>query len=46
MMPIEGVVISFQTEPTMIGAMISGSVWMVRKKDLPGKSRMKACAKR
>ena len=45
MMPIDGVVISFQTEPTMIGAMISGSVWIVRKKALPGKSFMKAWAR-
>ncbi len=45
MMPIEGVIISFQTDPTMIGAMISGSVWMVRKNALPGKSRRKARAR-
>ena len=46
MMPIEGVVISFQTEPTMIGAMISGRVWMVRKNALPGNSFMKAWARK
>ncbi len=34
-MPIDGVVISRQTEPTTIGATIKGSVWMVRKKPLP-----------
>ena len=45
-MPMLGVVISRQTEPTTIGATISGSVWMVRKKPLPGNSRMNSCARR
>ena len=46
MIPIEGVVISFQIEPTMIGAMMSGKVCIVRKNALPGKSRMKAWARK
>jgi hypothetical protein len=46
MIPIDGVVINFQTDPTMIGAMISGNVWMVLKNPFPGKSFIKACAKR
>ena len=45
-MPMLGVVISRQTEPTTIGATISGRVWMVRKKPRPGNSRMKSCASR
>lgn len=45
MMPMEGVVISFQTEPTMIGAMISGSVWIVRNTAFPGKSLSSAWAR-
>ena len=36
MMPIEGVVISRQIEPTTIGATISGRVWMVRKNAAAG----------
>ena len=45
-MPTEGVVISRQIEPTTIGATMSGRVWMVRKKPLPGNSRMKSWASR
>ena len=37
---------SRQVAPTAIGATISGSVWMVRKKPLTGKSRMNSCASR
>ena len=45
-MPMPGVVISRQTEPTAIGATISGRVWMVRKKPWPGNSRMKSWARK
>ena len=41
-----GVVISRQTDPTTIGATISGSVWIVRKKPRPGNSFMNNCARR